>query len=915
MVGRWQQAGRWRSRAVACCVLLLMTDCQRQHGTTHAAKQGPKPAPKPLGGWRCCWGGTSCAEANAARCPALPTPSYCDTYAGCLGPCSSPTNRTRWCEMAPACAPDDDKKHCETPPSTFDDPALRQRARPPRQTPMQAAAMAKIEEKAQKLSAAARPWVLQYMKDIRPSLNTSLQVLLPETLLEMFEWEFQRLPIFHNAPLDDWDVDRIGINDDTPLNITLTNGHIHNPCQRWVLGGPEDLFTTVMYGDMFSVHFDMKVQHLCDLTASLRGSNNCLLFNANNLLHGSIGNYEYGGMTYVLDSKRLQGRMFVEPIDGGLMTMLEWRNWRFWVNLLFGNLGWNTWVLGTIYPPAFYHLLQPHEAENKVMNDAYNNLAPILNYWWVEGAPFPTQANSGGVFLTYFEVMTSNIWLPEDILAGIAKFASEGGDHGTPGLWGTELGQQLRRWCARHGRPLIWADRQDGPMLLDPLVASQLHGFSHRTRVARGEIEAFELAWEAHAAWKEGAFDALAALTPKYLHFHWQTWRMKSACFAQEQNVSLHVMGYNGLGECVFWTQPPDTVRAGWGWECLNDGTCAQTLSARAVFQSEVECTGRCGSAWTCTQRNDRHVSHSSAYCLPAACNETQTVTTSPGAHYASADACEAVCKPDDSARNMLCHDWVTIIVTTLWSIVIAHCVGVYVVARRVLPRQQFKTALPTRCRRCKCKAAGAQAATVECRGCLLSCCCPCFQWLRVLAFICECPRTTCGNVCCGCGCMVFALCVVLNPIGLAIWSIGNCCCGAFKNALTRCQIRQRLKIKGAFWEDYMIHCSLLSMCAWCQEAGEISAAGYSGVVYQHHEPDGRPVLPIAPVLAIQPATADVHAQAPQSEEMNDRRQATRRPLLQQPLLGHLATSLLETDNAANDRADAMVNAPQPATS
>ena len=64
------------------------------------------------------------------------------------------------------------------------------------------------------------------------------------------------------------------------------------PCERWVFGGPEDLFTTILYGDMFWAHFDLQVGHLCDLTSSLRGANDCLLFNANNLLHGSIGNYE-----------------------------------------------------------------------------------------------------------------------------------------------------------------------------------------------------------------------------------------------------------------------------------------------------------------------------------------------------------------------------------------------------------------------------------------------------------------------------------------------------------------------------------------------------------------------------------------------------------------------------------------------
>jgi hypothetical protein len=132
---------------------------------------------------------------------------------------------------------------------------------------------------------------------------------------------------------------------------------------------------------MYNAHFDLKVDHLCDWTSTLRESNNCLLYNANNLLHASIGNYEYGGMTFVLDSQKLQGRMFMEPIDGGLMTMMEFGNWKFWAELILGNAGWNTWVLGTLYPPAFYHLIQPHEEKNMEMNGKYTNLAPILNYW------------------------------------------------------------------------------------------------------------------------------------------------------------------------------------------------------------------------------------------------------------------------------------------------------------------------------------------------------------------------------------------------------------------------------------------------------------------------------------------------------------------------------------------------------
>jgi len=132
-----------------------------------------------------------------------------------------------------------------TPPSHFDDP-LRQRFRPPQKTPAQAAAMEEIETKAVKQSAAAKPWLLAYLGKVKSDLDPSLQSLSSEQLLEMFTWEFQRLPILHNAPLDGWDVDRIGINDDSPLNISLENGHIQQPCERWLFGGPEDLGATLM---------------------------------------------------------------------------------------------------------------------------------------------------------------------------------------------------------------------------------------------------------------------------------------------------------------------------------------------------------------------------------------------------------------------------------------------------------------------------------------------------------------------------------------------------------------------------------------------------------------------------------------------------------------------------------------------
>ena len=218
---------------------LLLCAAAALPSSSRATLQGPKPNTPPavLGGWRCCWGISSCAAASNRTCPAEPRPPLtgCATdYAACVGPCNQPGNPTLWCETAPRCDPSTaaqgqgprQKGGCTPPPSSFDDPTLRQAFRPPQQTPMQRAAMEKIGATALRQSAEAEPWVLQYLEDIRPSLDPSLQQLPSTKLLEMYRWEFQRLPVFHNAPLDAWDVDRIGINDDTPLNITLDNGHI-----------------------------------------------------------------------------------------------------------------------------------------------------------------------------------------------------------------------------------------------------------------------------------------------------------------------------------------------------------------------------------------------------------------------------------------------------------------------------------------------------------------------------------------------------------------------------------------------------------------------------------------------------------------------------------------------------------------
>ena len=74
--------------------------------------------------------------------------------------------------------------------------------------------MRKIEAQAVQASAAAEPWVLSYFSSetVRSVLHPSLQNYSSKELLKMFAWEFQRLPLIHNAPIDDWDVDRVGID-------------------------------------------------------------------------------------------------------------------------------------------------------------------------------------------------------------------------------------------------------------------------------------------------------------------------------------------------------------------------------------------------------------------------------------------------------------------------------------------------------------------------------------------------------------------------------------------------------------------------------------------------------------------------------------------------------------------------------
>jgi len=110
----------------------------------------------------------------------------------------------------------------------------------------------------------------------------------------------------------------------------------------------------------------------------------------------------------------------------------------------------------------------------------------------VPGTPPPTS----GMLLTnpYYEIMVAgNVWLPEDMLYGLAKHSDVDYYTGTVrhmGQWGNAAGTQLRAFLKEAGRPLIWADSDDSEMLIDPTVGNIAGG-----RITAADIAVWEALW------------------------------------------------------------------------------------------------------------------------------------------------------------------------------------------------------------------------------------------------------------------------------------------------------------------------------------------------------------------------------------------------------------------------------------
>ena len=126
---------------------------------------------------------------------------------------------------------------CVLSVTVADDP-LYQAFRPPRQTPVQAAVIENITAFARTHSEEAKPGVLQYMgsEAVRSKLHESLQHLTDDELLGRFIWEFERLPIFHNTPSSELDLEEARVHDDSAISVSVRDGYLQNLCIREVLG-------------------------------------------------------------------------------------------------------------------------------------------------------------------------------------------------------------------------------------------------------------------------------------------------------------------------------------------------------------------------------------------------------------------------------------------------------------------------------------------------------------------------------------------------------------------------------------------------------------------------------------------------------------------------------------------------------
>lgn len=470
---------------------------------------------------------------------------------------------------------------------------MPQKYRPPRQTPTQASLFAHIASEAAINSSKAKAWVLEYMgsTSARKYLDQSLKMLSNEDLFDRFVWEWEHLPIIHNAPVSDKDKYPFGnvpLQDDTILNLTLHNGYVQNVCQRFAVGAdpPQTLSSADGYANTFIHDFGMPASAYPTPGTSAwtaRQANECLLYDANNLQKKQSGNgLVYGGTTYVLNRATMRKRQFFEAWDAGSTSMVRCDS---------PHCGLPKSECLDIPLPGFgtqddwLHLVQPHEL---LMNSPFPaafgpsvsgccnyNISDLFNRWWVDGAPIP----SNGMMRAnpYYETMViGTVWVPEDILYIEVSYAggSEKSLRNTA-LWGTPVGRELRSFMKKNRRPVVWSNGADSQMLIDPI--SNVEG----GRITSADQKLFEDNWSKQLPWS-----IFSSLVPNHLKLSYLSYNNKHLCEEMEKDAINMIMGVDGNNNCVYWTADPPPMR----WELLIDGTCEPSNSDRAAFASKSEC-------------------------------------------------------------------------------------------------------------------------------------------------------------------------------------------------------------------------------------------------------------------------------------------------------------------------------------
>ena len=472
-----------------------------------------------------------------------------------------------------------------------------QAQRPPQQTAVQASVRASNVKDAASLSAAATPKVMSLLDATRASGKLKglwCENSTSDELLAVLQWEYMHQSILHNGPLKRGTTP--DINDDTDMVTTLSNGYMQNVIQRYVLGVEHTGNAMGEGGIMESYMGYPPFAHPTQPT--LREANDRVFYLATNWQKVNAGNFEYGSVTYVVNHLYAD-KFFIAAGDSGAYSSKMPRQ--------FGTL--QDWL----------HLLPVH------LSIYGYDLGQLFQRWY-------GGAKKMDINLLYFEIEWSgNCWLPESLLYIVPKFSE---------LWGTSIGLQLQNWMYQNRRPLVWADGDDSGMIVDPVVGQVA------LAITPAMSDAFKALWAKLPCKGQETtelddcltFAQLLAATDKLLQLSLMDYRQRAICAPFETPGSVEqVMGTNALGQCVYWVyeQPP------FRYECLNDGTCAQSLGGRGTFSTKDDCEQNCGRGkWACMQNAN----------LPGCAGDKATMCVpSPQGYCSNVTDCERWCTATDT--------------------------------------------------------------------------------------------------------------------------------------------------------------------------------------------------------------------------------------------------------------------------